>query len=158
VNPRITLHRGPHEEIRELFELAEDSASALASYIGEGRVLVATEGQLVVGHLQLVDTGDVGAAEIRNMAVRPDRQGHGIGRSLVHAAVELLRAEAVKTCLRVATATADIGNLRFYQRLGFRMTSIERDAFTPAAGYPAGLQADGIAVRDRVWLTLDLDR
>jgi predicted N-acetyltransferase YhbS len=158
VNPRITLHRGPRGDLRELFELAEDSSSALASYIDEGRVLVATEEQLVVGHLQLVDRGDADAAEIRNMAVRPDRQGQGIGRSLVHAAVELLRAEDVKTCLRVATATADIGNLHFYQRLGFRMASIERDAFTPAAGYPAGLQAEGIAVRDRVWLTLDLDR
>ena len=40
--------------------------------------------------------------------------------------------------LQVATATADIGNLRFYQRLGFRMREIERDAFTAASGYPPG--------------------
>jgi hypothetical protein len=32
--------------------------------------------------------------------------------------------------LPAATAAADTGNLRFYQRQGFRMRSIERDAFT----------------------------
>ena len=54
--------------------------------------------------------------------------------------------------LIVATTVADIGNLRFYQRQGFRMRSIERDAFTPATGYPPGLLIDGIELRDRVWL------
>jgi len=58
--------------------------------------------------------------------------------------------------LLVATAAADIGNLRFYQRMGFRMLRIERDAFTAADGYPAGLAVDGIPLRDRVWLTLAL--
>jgi hypothetical protein len=52
----------------------------------------------------------------------------------------------------VATAAADIENLCFYQRLGFRMRSIERDAFTPERGYPAGTLVDGIELRDRVWL------
>ena len=51
-----------------------------------------------------------------------------------------------------ATATADTGLLRFYQRLGFRMTRIERDAFTSDAGYPPDLIADGIPILDRVWL------
>jgi hypothetical protein len=45
-----------------------------------------------------------------------------------------------------------VGNLRFYQRQGFRFRSVERDAFGPATGYPPGLEVDGIALRDRVWL------
>jgi RimJ/RimL family protein N-acetyltransferase len=57
----------------------------------------------------------------------------------------------------VATAAADIGNLRFYQRLGFRMRSLERDAFTPATGYEPGLRIDGIELRDRVWFERRLD-
>jgi hypothetical protein len=32
------------------------------------------------------------------------------------------------------------------------MRSVERDAFTPATGYPPGLLIDGIELRDRVWL------
>jgi hypothetical protein len=32
------------------------------------------------------------------------------------------------------------------------MRCVERDSFTSAAGYPPGLQVDGIELRDRVWL------
>ena len=89
------------------------------------------------------------------MAVREDRQGQGLSRRLMQAALALLAAEGVTT-VRVATAAADIGNLRFYQRLGFRMLRIERDSFTPEGGYPAGLSVRGVPVRDRVWLEMPL--
>jgi GNAT superfamily N-acetyltransferase len=148
---RIEIHRGSRNSLRALFELAEDSAIELDSYIDAGRVLVARFGTETIGHLQLTGTGDPGQAEIKNMAVSESRQGQGVGRLLVQAAVDLVAAEAVTTIL-VATAAADIGNLRFYQRQGFRMRSVERDAFTPATGYPAGLLIDGIELRDRVWL------
>jgi hypothetical protein len=58
--------------------------------------------------------------------------------------------------LVVATAAADVGNLRFYQRAGFRMRSVERDAFSPATGYPTETLIDGVELRDRVWLDLPL--
>jgi GNAT superfamily N-acetyltransferase len=148
---RIETYDGPRDALRPLFELAEDSAAELDSYINTGRVLVATSGGEIIGHLQLAGTGDPRQAEIKNMAVREDRQGHGVGRRLIQAAVDLVAAESVTTIM-VATAAADIGNLRFYQRQGFRMRSVERDAFTPATGYPPGLLIDGIELRDRVWL------
>ena len=62
------------------------------------------------------------------------------------------------TTIQVATAAADIGNLRFYQRRGFRMRSVERDAFTAATGYPPGTFIDGIELRDRVWLDRAVQR
>jgi hypothetical protein len=58
--------------------------------------------------------------------------------------------------LVVATAAADTGNLRFYQRQGFRMRAIERDAFTSATGYPEPIVIEGIELRDRVWLDLPI--
>jgi len=148
---RIEAYGGPRDRLRALFELAEDSAAELDSYIDAGRVLVATSDGEIIGHVQLTCTGDPRQVEIKNMAVRETRQGQGIGRRLIQAAVDLAAAEAVTTVL-VATAAADIGNLRFYQRQGFRMRSVERDAFTPATGYPPGLLIDGIELRDRVWL------
>jgi hypothetical protein len=36
------------------------------------------------------------------------------------------------------------------------MRSVERDAFTEASGYPPGSQVDGIPLRDRVWLDIQL--
>ena len=57
----------------------------------------------------------------------------------------------------LSTATADVGNLRFYQLMGFRFESIDRDAFTPATGYPEPIDIDGIALRDRIGLTSSAD-
>jgi GNAT superfamily N-acetyltransferase len=150
-NIHVELYDGARQDLRPLFELAEDSAAELDSYIDTGRVLVAVADGEIIGHLQLTGTGDPRQVEVKNMAVREARQGHGVGRRLIQAAVDLVAAEPVTTIL-VATAAADIGNLRFYQRQGFRMRSVERDAFTPATGYPAGLLIDGIELRDRVWL------
>jgi GNAT superfamily N-acetyltransferase len=150
-NIHVELYQGSRPDLRPLFELAEDSVAELDSYIEAGRVLVAVADGEIIGHLQLTGTGDPQQAEVKNMAVRETLQGRGIGRRLIQAAVDLAAAESVTTIL-VATAAADIGNLRFYQRQGFRMRSVERDAFTPATGYPAGLLIDGIELRDRVWL------
>ena len=84
---------------------------------GRGVVLIARQGPQIAGHLQLTSDGQPGQAEVKNMAVREDRQGQGLGRQLMQAALSLLAAEGVTT-VRVATAAADTGNLRFYQRQG----------------------------------------
>ena len=152
---RVVEHSGPRSELRPLFALAEDSEEELAAYIDDGRVLVALEGGAVVGHLQLTETARRDEAEVKNMGVDPAHQGRGIGRALIEAAIAVARAEG-RTTLAVATAAADTGNLRFYQRLGFRLRGVERDAFTPANGYEPGLLIDGIELRDRVWLDLSL--
>jgi ribosomal protein S18 acetylase RimI-like enzyme len=154
---RVEEHAGSRAELRPLFELADDSATALDDYMSAGRVLVALDGDRTVGHLQLTDTGDPGESEVKNMAVLPSHQGRGVGRALMGAAIALA-ADGGRAALVVATAAADTGNLRFYQRLGFRLRSVERDAFTEATGYPAGLLVDGIELRDRVWLDRPVTR
>jgi ribosomal protein S18 acetylase RimI-like enzyme len=109
-----------------------------------------------VGHLQLTETGDRSEVEVKNTAVDPAHQRSGFGRALVEAAIEHARQDGRST-LVVATAAADIGNLRFYQRMGFRLRSVERDVFTPEAGYEPNLLIEGIELRDRVWLDRELD-
>jgi GNAT superfamily N-acetyltransferase/catechol 2,3-dioxygenase-like lactoylglutathione lyase family enzyme len=146
----IRWHEGPREELRPLFALAEDSPERLDAALPLGRVLVAVDGDRMVGCLQLVED------EVLVLAVAEDRQGEGLGRALVDRAVTEARDAGARR-LVVATATADVGLLRFYQRLGFRFARVERDAFLPADGYPEGLEADGVPLRDRIWLDLALD-
>ena len=146
---------GDREQLRSLFDEVEDSRAQLASYINSGRVIAAWHGADIVGHLQLVPTGREQEVELKSMAVVAARRGIGIGRTLIEAAVRLA-AEAGSSRMVVATATADVGNLRFYQRCGFRLTTVERDAFTPATAYPDPVVIDGIPMRDRVWLAQDL--
>ncbi len=153
--PGIHEHTGARADLRPHFALAEDSPSQLDAYLHDGRVLVAVAGDEVLAHLQLTTTTTPDALEVKNMAVVEAHRRQGLGRRLMDAAATLARAEGRRVLL-VATAAADVDNLAFYQRLGFRMRSVERDAFGPATGYPEGLLVDGIELRDRVWLDLDL--
>jgi GNAT superfamily N-acetyltransferase len=89
------------------------------------------------------------------MAVDEARQREGIGYCLVKAAIARCRLRNGRR-LMVSTATADTGNLRFYQRQGFRMSRIVRDAFTRSNGYQEGATIDGIPLRDQVFLELEL--
>jgi GNAT superfamily N-acetyltransferase len=151
----VERHTGPREGLQPLFELAEDSPTQLASYLNSGRVLVAVHADHLLGHLQLTESELASELEIKNIAVLQAHRHRGIGRALVAAAIELARDES-RSALVVATAAADVDNLRFYQRMGFRMRSIERDAFTPRTGYDPEASVDGITLRDRVWLDLRL--
>ena len=151
----VRWYDGDRATIRNLFELAEDSVAQLNSYINAGQVLVAWRDGQPVGHLQLVATGGPGEIEIKNMAVVPELRGSGIGRLLINSAVHAAADQGFVWML-VGTGGADTGNLRFYQRCGFRLLSVERDAFTPQTGYKDPIAVDGIPLRDRVWLDRQL--
>jgi ribosomal protein S18 acetylase RimI-like enzyme len=149
---RVERFLGARSDLRRLFELADDSSSAIDGYIEAGEVLVVQRGNEVVGHIQFIPSGQ--HWEIKSIAVLEQVQRQGLGTALVRSVLE--RA-VLDGCIQVevGAAAADIDNLRFYQRLGFRMDRIERDAFTPARGYP-GHEANGIPVRDRVWFSINL--
>src|SRR6476661_12997 len=54
-------------------------ASTGSGRISRGEMLVARDGDLIVGHLQLLETGDAGMFELKSMAVDEARQREGIG-------------------------------------------------------------------------------
>ena len=153
--PTVRLHTGPRGDLRTLFCLADDSPREIERYIELGLVQVAVLQGEVIGHAQIVQREDPGVWELKSLAVRAEHRRKGIGVGLLRASLDLARERGARRMV-VATATADVDNLRFYQRQGFRMASIERDAFTPAKGYPERLAVDGIPVRDRVWLDQSL--
>jgi|CXWL01.1.fsa_nt_gi predicted N-acetyltransferase YhbS len=146
---------GDRELLRFLFELAEDSEQQIDAYLRLGEVLIATDGDEIIGHLQLIETAEATVLELRNMAVVEYRRHQGIGRALVEAAKDACRARNACRML-VSTASADTGNIRFYQRVGFRVHHIVRDAFSPATGYLAAIVIDGILLRDKIVLDLDI--
>ena len=146
----IEEYSGSHREVEWSFRLAEDSDQQLDAYIDLGRVWVARapDGE-IVGHLQAV-ARDESRWEVVNTAVAEHERGRGVGRALLERAVDEARSAGVARVI-LATATADIGNLRFYQRCGFRMTRIVPDAFGAYQGYPPGIEVDGIPMLDQVW-------
>jgi GNAT superfamily N-acetyltransferase len=145
----VEEYDGPHRDLEWSFRLAEDSDQQLDSYIDLGRLWVArTPDRVVVGHLQSVPRD--GAWEVVNTAVSEHARGRGVGRALLERAAAEARAAGADR-LTVSTATASTGNLRFYQRCGFRMTHVVPDAFGAAQGYPPGIEIDGIPMLDQIW-------
>ena len=153
---RIEPYAADRGALLPLFALADDSATQVREYLPLGEIVVVRDGDLIIGHAQIIDSGSPGEWELKSIAVLESRQRRGIGRELVAAVVTRCQERGSRR-LVVSTAAASVGTLRFYQRLGFRMERIVRNAFGPATGYPDGLLIDGIPLRDQVWLELDLE-
>lgn len=83
-----------------------------------GAILLATEGERVLGVVALVVMGG-GSVELAKMGVRPEAQGRGAGRMLVAAAIEAARAMGMR---RVYIETNSVLGpaLKLYRDAGFR--------------------------------------
>ena len=146
----IEQYTGSHRDLDWSFRQADDSEDLLNAYIDLGWLWIAraADGE-VIGHLQAVPR-DEDVWEVTNTAVVESQRGRGAGRALLERAVDEACAAGARRLI-LATGAADVGNLRFYQRCGFRMTHVVQDVFTPTNGYPPGLEVDGIPLLDQVW-------
>ena len=93
-------------------------------------------------------------AEIVELAIATGAQRHGLGRIFVQWIVAEALRRGVKK-LEVGTSNASIGNMRFYQRCGFRMDHIRRDYFWY---YREPRSEDGITIRDLLVFSMELDK
>src|SRR5262245_41474578 len=150
---RITLHEGRREELWPLFELAYGSVQVIRDDLDEGVVHVLTLGGMPVGLSQVVALE--GVHELRTLVVFRGHRRRGLGTRLGARAAAWVRDHAGDR-LVTGLPAADLDVLGFYQRLGFRMLRIERDAFTAERGYPEGLSVRGVPARDRIWLEMPL--
>src|SRR3954463_16110040 len=111
-----------------LFRLAEDSEEQLLSYYQTGELYAyRTETGQPLG-MVLVTHKAAGEVELKAVAIDEARQGRGIGQQMVKAVLAELRRAAVRHVI-IGTGNCAIGQLAFYQKLGFRLCSIERDFF-----------------------------
>ena len=143
------------ERFLPLLLLADESLEQVRSYMQSGELyaLVPREGDAV--GIVLTVPAEPGAVELKAVAVDTAQQNRGIGRRLLAAVIEELRKRGVRRAI-VGTANAGIGQLAYYQKAGFRLQRIERDFFSPARGYPAVMEDNGIRLRDMVWMDMEL--
>jgi ribosomal protein S18 acetylase RimI-like enzyme len=87
---RVMRHHGSRNDLRPLFEMAEDSPGQLDSYIDDGEVFVAYTHSVLVGHVQVVASDD-DSAEIKNIAVADRYRRQGVSCTLVAKAIESSR-------------------------------------------------------------------
>jgi ribosomal protein S18 acetylase RimI-like enzyme len=154
-----TLIRVPAGTERERFLplllLADESLEQVRSYMqcGELYAFVGHDG-VAVG-IVLTLPAEQNSVELKAVAVDTTQQNRGIGRRMLAAVIDELRRSGVRRAI-VGTANAGIGQLAYYQKAGFRLLRIERDFFSPARGYPAVMEDNGIRLRDMVWMDLEL--
>ena len=62
------------------------------------------------------------AVEIKNIAVREDRQGQGLGKKLLQEAIRVAKNKGYER-IEIGTGNSSIGQLALYQKCGFRIAA-----------------------------------
>lgn len=150
--------RETHIDSRSRYQrwlLLADEPLALATYWDQGVLWAFGVGPETVGTALMLPHQENHGIEIKNLAVAPSWQGHGIGSQIIRLLMAHYRDHGYEAMV-VGTANSSLFNLAFYQKAGFRMDSIRKDFFTPVHGYTEFLEENGIVMRDMVWLAQDL--
>ena len=96
----------------------DDSREGIAKYLerNPGTSFVAEVDNVIIGAIMCGHDGRRGY--IYHTCVRADRQGEGIGRALVEAALDALKAEGIHKVALVAFDRNEKGNA-FWEKIGF---------------------------------------
>jgi len=151
----ITIRPARPDEIELLIPLlleAEESERALRWGLKNlvDAVYRADQDGVLVGAATMQWRGD--PCEIMELAVAPERQGQGIGRAIVAWLIAEARQRG-RSAVLVGTANSSIGNIAFYQKIGFRMDHVRKDYFRY---YREPHYEDGIQIRDMLVFRRDL--
>ncbi|MGP5323972.1 GNAT family N-acetyltransferase [Vreelandella titanicae] len=133
----------------ELLLLADPSEDKVRSYLSGSKCFVASSDGAVVGACVAQPLG-AGAHELMSIAVQPTHQRSGYGTALLKWVVEFFRKSGASQ-IEVGTGTFGY-QLTFYQKLGFRVTSIDHDFFVN--NYAEPIFENGIQHFDMLRLTL----
>ena len=145
---------GPERDLYLPFlQLADDSEQLVHGYYQTGDLYAYEVDVEVVGTVLVTGTGVI--REIKSVAVAEQRHRQGIGQRMLHAVIAQMRASGVRR-LELMTGSCSIGQIAFYQKVGFRLLRIERDVFTTERGYPSAILEYGILLRDAVWFDMEL--
>jgi len=133
----------------ELLLLADPSEDKIRSYLSGSKCFVASSDAVVVGACVVQPLG-TDAYELMSIAVHPAYQKLGYGTALLKWVIDFYRQAGARK-LEVGTGTFGY-QLAFYQRHGFRVTSIDRNFFIK--NYPEPIFEDDIQLFDMLRLTL----
>lgn len=136
----------------ELLLDADPSPDLVDSYLQKGETFVAEENSRIIGVYVLMGI-QADTAEIMNIAVTNDRQGQGIGRKLLHHAIDYSKNKGFAK-LQIGTGNSSIDQLALYQKCGFRIVGIDFDFFQ--RNYPEAIVENGIVCRDMIRMEIKL--
>jgi len=122
---------------------ADESESVLRVYLNDGELLEIVANGRTVG-VVLLTSPEPAVLEIKNIAIRREHRGRGIGRAAIGRLAARARARGAERLL-VGTADSSRRTIAFYLTCGFS------DAGRIAAffdGYPEPVVEDGVQAHD----------
>lgn len=125
-----------------LLLLADEQEDMIDRYLSRGVLYRAREDGVTLSVCVVTDEGD-GVFEVKNLAVDPAYQGHGIGRIMLEYVAQQYAGKG--RVLRVGTG-AGTSNERFYERCGFVRTDTIPNFFIDH--YDHEIIEDGVLLRD----------
>lgn len=134
----------------ELLLLADPSKEIIDEYLKQSDLFVAKNNDEILGVLVLFPLTKE-TVEIKNVAVKTEFQGQGLGSFLIANAVKVALHNKLKT-ICIGTANSSVKQLCLYQKLGFEITDIKRNFFTNNYAQPIyenGIQAKHMLILSR---------
>lgn len=111
----------------ELLLLADPSKDLIDKYLKWSDIFTARQDDETIGVIVLFPLTKE-TVEIKNVGVKSEFQGQGIGSYLIENVVQVATLNG-KKIVCIGTANSSIGQLYFYQKLGFEITEIKRNYF-----------------------------
>ncbi len=137
----------------ELLLLADPSKDLVDEYLKRSDIYTARQNDETLGVIVLFPL-TTETVEIKNVAVKPEFQGQGIGSLLMENAVQVALLNKQKS-ICIGTANSSIGQLYLYQKLGFEITGIKNHFFTD--NYAEPIYENGIQAKHMLILTIQLN-
>lgn len=131
---------------------ADPSRLALEDYLKRGIIYEKKHNQQLVGVLVLLATRPK-TLEIVNIAIHPDCQNKKLGQKLLQFAIDYAKSHAFDT-LEIGTGSTSFMQLYLYQKVGFRLTHIDRDFFL--IHYSEPIIENNLVLKDMVRLSMTL--
>ena len=133
-----------------------DEPEPLRQYLDEGDLYVLRDRDgsplgvtVVIPELAREHDGATGGRDCRRTAQSWS------GPIMVRGVIDDLASRGVRRII-VGTSNAGIGQIAFYQKVGFRLWRIEQDYFTAEKGYDPEERENGLPHRDMVWFECTL--
>jgi len=146
----ILIQELPNRDIPiDLLMLADPSEIKIRSYLPKSKCFAILNSGNILGAC-VVKPLDANTHELMNIAIQPSHQKCGLGSALLKWVIEFYRKYGA-TQIVVGTGTFGY-QLAFYQRHGFRVTSIDHNFFVN--NYHEPIFENGIQLFDMLRLTL----
>ena len=134
-----------------LLLLADEQENMIDRYLERGTLFVVEDNGIAKAETVVTDEGN-GIVEIKSLAVEPELQGKGYGRSLIRFVADRYKDSC--SILQVGTGDSPI-TVPFYESCGFVRHHVDKDFIINNYNHP--IFEGGKQLRDMVYLRMDLE-